>query len=185
MLTDNLCSQAWDTVNPAASEDPDCPVYGMPMCRVWDAKVCIVNKRSLGSASGFSGAQNILPHKENTRMLLGSAADQIQLLLDIIGKDAKAGAADGIEEGIPASEAETGPSAAEIKAMPTYKIICVPKETSDPQGDVLEDESTETRCAISPKAALHLRQKLGFQVKAGKYTSHLQLLVNHGLFSER
>ena len=41
-----LCIGAWDTVNPAASEDPDCPVYGMPMCRVWDAKICIVNKRS-------------------------------------------------------------------------------------------------------------------------------------------
>lgn len=35
------------------------------------------------------GAQNILPHKENTRMLLGSAADQVQKLLDIVGKDAK------------------------------------------------------------------------------------------------
>ena len=159
-----LCVGAWDTVNPAASEDPDCPVYGMPMCRVWDAKVCIVNKRSLGSASGFSGAQNILPHKENTRMLLGSAADQIQLLLDIIGKDAKADAE--VEEGIPADQEECGPSEAEIKGMPTYKTICVPKETCDPQGDVLVDESIETRCAISPKAALHLRQKLGFQVKA-------------------
>lgn len=28
-----LCVGAWDTVNPAAAEDEDCPVYGMPMCR--------------------------------------------------------------------------------------------------------------------------------------------------------
>ena len=158
-----LCVGAWDTVNPAAAEDPDCPVYGMPMCRVWDAKICVVNKRSLGSASGFSGAQNILPHKENTRMLLGSAADKVQELLDIIGKDAKAeGRA---EEGIAAVAGPTGPTKEELAAMPTYgKTICVPKETSDPNGNILEDENAELRCAMSPKAALHLRQKLGFEV---------------------
>ena len=160
-----LCVGAWDTVNPAAAEDPDCPVYGMPMCRVWDAKVCIVNKRSLGSASGFSGAQNILPHKENTRMLLGSAADQIQALLDIIGKDAKA-EGDGSEVAEEATAESLGPSEEELNAMKTHKTICVPKETSDPTGDVLEDPSQELRCAMSPKAALHLRQKLGFHVKA-------------------
>ncbi len=159
-----LCIGAWDTVNPAASEDPDCPVYGMPMCRVWDAKICVVNKRSLGSASGFSGAQNILPHKENTRMLLGSAADKVQELLDIIGKDAKVDgqAEEGIAEGV---AGPTGPTKRELAAMPTYgKTICVPKETSDPSGGILGDPDAELRCAMSPKAALHLRQKLGFEV---------------------
>ena len=160
-----LCVGAWDTVNPAAAEDPDCPVYGMPMCRVWDAKICVVNKRSLGAGTGFSGAQNILPHKENTRMLLGSAADQVQLLLDDLSKDAKAEGT-GNEAGGAAAAAATGPSAEELAAMPTYKTICVPKETSDPTGGPLTDEGSELRCALSPKAALHLRKKLGFHIKA-------------------
>eukprot|EP01048_Picozoa_sp_COSAG05_P016986 COSAG05_NODE_2261_length_3322_cov_2.721688_1_plen_806_part_00 len=163
-----LCVGAWDTVNPAAAEDPDCPVYGMPMCRVWDAKVCIVNKRSLGTNSGFSGAVNLLPHKENTRMMLGSAADQIQKLLDVIGQDAKQGGDSGTDsggnqEGIPK---QTGPTAEEIEAMQTFKTICVPKETSDPAGEVLTDPTSEMRCALSPKAALHLRKVLGFKVVA-------------------
>lgn len=160
-----LCIGAWDTVNPAAAEDPDCPVYGMPMCRVWDAKICVVNKRSLGSASGFSGAQNLLPHKENTRMLLGSAADQVQMLLDIIGKDARV---DGDTESADAAvvAADTGPSVEELAAMPTYKTLCVPAETTDPSGALLTDPSMELRCALSPKAALHLRKVLGFRVVA-------------------
>ena len=49
--------------------------------------------------------------------------------------------------------------------MRTYgKTICVPKETSDPSGNVLVNEGEEQRCAMSPKAALHLREKLGFDV---------------------
>ena len=32
-----ICVGAWDTVNPVASEDPSSPVFGMPMCRVWEA----------------------------------------------------------------------------------------------------------------------------------------------------
>lgn len=75
-----ICVGAWDTVNPVAAEDPDSPVYGMPMCRVWEAKNCVVNKRSLPkqgqSGGGFSGANNTLPHKEGTRMLLGDAKGQ-------------------------------------------------------------------------------------------------------------
>ena len=41
-----------------------------------------------------------------------------------------------------------------LGAMPTYMTICVPKETSDPAGAVLEDPQQELRCALSPKAAL-------------------------------
>eukprot|EP01043_Picozoa_sp_COSAG02_P042687 COSAG02_NODE_3648_length_6426_cov_6.186054_5_plen_1066_part_01 len=162
-----LCIGAWDTVNPAAAEDPDCPVYGMPMCRVWDAKVCIVNKRSLGSNSGFSGAVNILPHKENTRMLLGSAVDEVQKLLDIVSQDAKQESlGTGADIGSSSSNRSAVPTLQELAAMPTYKTIAVPKETSDPAGEPLVDFSTELRCALSPKAALHLRKVLGFKVVA-------------------
>jgi hypothetical protein len=163
-----ICVGAWDTVNPSAAEDPDCPVFGMPMCRVWEAKTCIVNKRSLGAASGFSGAQNTLPHKENTRMLLGPADAQIQKLLDIIGKDAKVEAV-AAGDGAAVDNGPTGPSKEEIEEMKTYKVICVPKETSNPGGVVLATDAemdSERRCALSPKAALHLRAKLGFEVHA-------------------
>ena len=61
------------------------------MRKVWEAKRCIVNKRSLpkqgAAGGGFSGAQNTLPHKDGTRMLLGSAKDVFVELNNIIGSE--------------------------------------------------------------------------------------------------
>ena len=53
-----------------------------------------------------------------------------------------------------------------VRRVGRYKTIAVPKETSDPAGEPLVDLSTELRCALSLKAALHLRQVLGFKVVA-------------------
>ncbi len=60
-----------DVVNPAARENPDSPIYGMPILDVDKAQNVIVIKR--GKGTGFSGLQNELFFRDNTRMLYGDA----------------------------------------------------------------------------------------------------------------
>ncbi|OFY52441.1 MAG: NAD(P) transhydrogenase subunit beta, partial [Bacteroidetes bacterium GWF2_49_14] len=56
-----------DVVNPAAVDDPSSPIYGMPVCRVWEAKNVIVMKRGMGK--GYAAIENFLFFNNNTRML--------------------------------------------------------------------------------------------------------------------
>jgi len=60
-----------DIVNPAAQEDPNSPIAGMPVLEVWKAKQVFVSKR--GQGTGYSGIENPLFFKENTRMFYGDA----------------------------------------------------------------------------------------------------------------
>ncbi|MEI4231791.1 NAD(P)(+) transhydrogenase (Re/Si-specific) subunit beta [Roseovarius sp. D22-M7] len=68
-----------DIVNPAAQDDPNSPIAGMPVLEVWKAKQVFVCKR--GQGTGYSGIENPLFFKENTRMFYGDAKASISGLL--------------------------------------------------------------------------------------------------------
>ncbi|UPQ89910.1 Re/Si-specific NAD(P)(+) transhydrogenase subunit beta [Vibrio sinaloensis] len=67
-----------DTVNPAALEDPNSPIAGMPVLEVWNAQNVIVFKRSMNT--GYAGVQNPLFFKENTQMLFGDAKESVDAI---------------------------------------------------------------------------------------------------------
>jgi NAD(P) transhydrogenase subunit beta len=72
-----------DIVNPAAQDDPNSPIAGMPVLEVWKAKTVIVLKR--GQGTGYSGIENPLFYKENARMFYGDAKKSLDDLLGYIG----------------------------------------------------------------------------------------------------
>ncbi len=72
-----------DIVNPAAQEDPNSPIAGMPVLEVWKAKQVFVSKR--GAGTGYSGVENPLFFKENTRMFYGDAKASVDTLLQKMG----------------------------------------------------------------------------------------------------
>ncbi len=68
-----------DIVNPAAQDDPNSPIAGMPVLECWKAKQVFVSKR--GQGTGYSGIENPLFFKENTRMFYGDAKASLDTLL--------------------------------------------------------------------------------------------------------
>ena len=71
-----------DIVNPAAQEDPNSPIAGMPVLEVWKAKNVLVLKR--GQGTGYSGIENPLFYKENSRMFYGDAKKSLDSLLPML-----------------------------------------------------------------------------------------------------
>jgi NAD(P) transhydrogenase subunit beta len=72
-----------DIVNPAAQDDPNSPIAGMPVLEVWKSKQVFVSKR--GQGTGYSGIENPLFYKDNTRMFYGDAKASIDSLLPKVG----------------------------------------------------------------------------------------------------
>ena len=71
-----------DIVNPAAQDDPNSPIAGMPVLECWKAKHVFVSKR--GQGTGYSGIENPLFFKQNTRMFYGDAKVSLDKLLPMI-----------------------------------------------------------------------------------------------------
>ncbi|WP_347821630.1 NAD(P)(+) transhydrogenase (Re/Si-specific) subunit beta [uncultured Planktomarina sp.] len=71
-----------DIVNPAAQDDPNSPIAGMPVLECWRAKQVFVSKR--GQGTGYSGIENPLFFKENTRMFYGDAKASLDKLIPMI-----------------------------------------------------------------------------------------------------
>ncbi|MFW5770838.1 MAG: NAD(P)(+) transhydrogenase (Re/Si-specific) subunit beta, partial [Spirochaetota bacterium] len=69
-----------DVVNPSAREKEDSPLYGMPVIDADKAGTVFVLKRSMNP--GFSGIENPLFFKDNTRMLFGDAKTSVQGLVE-------------------------------------------------------------------------------------------------------
>jgi NAD(P) transhydrogenase subunit beta len=72
-----------DVVNPAAHRQGS-PLYGMPILDVEQAKNVIILKR--GQGKGFSGIENDLFYRDNTRLLYGDAQETVGKLVQALKK---------------------------------------------------------------------------------------------------
>ncbi|MEL7174766.1 MAG: NAD(P)(+) transhydrogenase (Re/Si-specific) subunit beta, partial [Pseudomonadota bacterium] len=69
--------------NPAAQDDPGSPIAGMPVLEVWKSRSVFILKR--GKGRGYSGIENPLFFKDNSRMYYGDAKGSIENLLPQVG----------------------------------------------------------------------------------------------------
>jgi NAD(P) transhydrogenase subunit beta len=69
-----------DVTNPAAEDDPNSPIYGMPILKVADSRAIIVLKRSM--SPGFAGIDNELYYDDKTAMVFGDAKTSVQEIVE-------------------------------------------------------------------------------------------------------
>ena len=141
-----------DIVNPDAYENPNSPIAGMPVCKVWESGSVVIFKR--GSGTGYAGIENPLFVKPNARMFYGDADKSIREILNAVtdpNNDFEANSS-------PSSEAGTEEQAVESPVPEHYPeptmTIGVPREIFP----------LEKRVAMTPKAVKKFRS-LGFHVK--------------------
>lgn len=80
----SLVIGANDVVNPAADNDPDSPIYGMPILNVDQSKLVMVLKRSM--KPGFAGIDNELFFLQNTMMVFGDAKGTVVKMAEALKK---------------------------------------------------------------------------------------------------
>ena len=78
-----------DVVNPAARNDKNSPIAGMPILDADRARTVMVIKRSMNP--GFAGIDNELYYMENTLMLFGDAKTFVTSVVKELGATARAG----------------------------------------------------------------------------------------------
>ena len=150
-----LVCGANDIVNPLAVEDLNCPIGGMPVLEVWKAKRCVVMKRSM--ATGYSGIDNPLFYKDNTRMLFGNAKDKVTELLSAVQSQLQGTSrptAGSLDEPLLKASLQQFPTQVTV-FPPPVKTLGVLNETLTMPG--------ETRVALSPNLVSKFRS-LGFTV---------------------
>ena len=75
-----------DVVNPASLDEPDNPLYGMPILNVHEARTVVIVKRSL--SPGYAGVKNKLFEADNAMMLFGDAKVALQETLNELKENA-------------------------------------------------------------------------------------------------
>jgi len=144
-----------DTVNPIAEQDPTSPLAGMPIIRAYQAKLCVVNKRSLNQ--GYAAVDNPLFYYANTRMYLQDSKKGFEELNAELRKMIGEKAVEAKETTEKTSLLSGQESTAPIKIDPEDVFIGVPKEVAP-----------EKMVAMVPNVCKQLRSRgYGIYIESG------------------